>query len=84
MIRKFLNFIGFCQHKFEKYDNDRLICEKCGKIEIIPCSHKFIEIGYDRIEIKCFGQTTGFKFIRTIKCEKCGEIKYRIIQTSEE
>jgi len=64
-----------CEHKWERIEGEpnRLICEECGDIKNIDCSHHWEKIGDD---ITCTGSYDYGKYYKyRYECSICGGMK---------
>lgn len=60
----------FCNHQYKQINPITLICEKCGKIEKIPCCHQ-----YETYRTYYVKDDWGGNYINHILiCKNCGKV----------
>ena len=68
----------FCKHKYGKVEEDGYqYCEKCGKANLLVCSHKWkeVESGKTTTTNRLTGHTMKIERYFILRCSRCGEMK---------
>ena len=61
----------FCNHQYKQINPITLICEKCGKVEIVPCCHE-----WDPLKEIHYYDSMWLRHTKTMMiCKKCGVSK---------
>lgn len=67
----------FCFHKFGEVKDGYQYCEKCGIVNMVPCSHKWetIQVCTKFRKHEITGREMEIGKIYHQKCKLCGEIQ---------